>query len=409
MVVGSFAREAALLVIGGGRAGCAAAVRGAALGLQTILVDPLDPRDGPDAAGSPRAAATIDACRDRGVDVVEGRAAFGSTREVTVPGAAVPRIRFRRAVVATGACLAEPPGDWPDSPAVLRRAAEPRATGGPRTLLVSGASAPAVEAAARHAALGTQVVLAVPGERILPEADPDLAELVALRLSQSVEVLACTAAEAVRGAQGGIEATLGGKRRRFDAILAAQWLVPSTARLCLEKAQVRTGDGGFILVDEHLRTSNPRILAAGGVTGAPFSAAKATLQGRIAAEVAAGTPAAIDAVCLPFVVEADPPLAWCGLTRQEAEARAIPHQVATARRDCDGGATALARLLVDPAGGTVLGVALYGRGAALAIGEGALAVEMGAVAEDLASTVRGEGLLSILLTEAASCLGAAGA
>ncbi len=371
MVVGQFAREAHLVVIGGGPAGAAAAARAAELGIETVLVD-LQDRPVPP-----------------GVEIVRGLARFDGLRELSVAGEEILRLRFRRAVIATGARPLAPPEGWAEVPNVLDWDRALRLETVPGTMLVYGRGAAALALATPYAARGSAVTLVCPDAELLPEVDEDLFEPVALRLRESLA--------SIRLGEGERDCD----PARFDVAVAACGHAPATLELDLDKAQVAIDESGRVRVDQKLFTTNPRILAAGAVTGEPYSIGGAEQQGRIAAEVAAGLESAFDARALPWVIRSDPPIAWCGLTRRSAAAAGIAHEVAAARRSEGDRVLAVAKLLVEPAGRVVLGVGLCGRGAAETIGEGVLAVEMGAQAGDLAATVRSDSLPSRLLTEAA--------
>ena len=184
--------------------------------------------------------------------------------------------------------------------------------------------------------------------------------------------------------------------------IAVQGQHPCTDGLDLAKAQVEARPDGSIVVDDQLRTSNQRLFAVGDVTGAPFVAHKAISQGRVAAEVVSGRDSAFDARAIPCVAWTDLPLAWCGLTEAAARAEGIPHRVCTSRlREGSGGGEGFVKLILDPDSELVLDMGIAGSGAADVIGQGALAIEMGAVAADLASVVHAYPHLSALIAEAA--------
>src|SRR5207344_1064856 len=83
--------------------------------------------------------------------------------------------------------------------------------------------------------------------------------------------------------------------------------------LGLEATRARLTDGGTVMIDERCRTDDPHVYAVGDVTGEPMLAHRAMRQGKVAAEVIAGKPAAFDNAAIPAVVFTDPEIAWCGL------------------------------------------------------------------------------------------------
>ena len=168
---------------------------------------------------------------------------------------------------------------------------------------------------------------------------------------------------------------------------------PNSRDLGLEKTKVEVDEKGFIKVDPQRRTADPNILAIGDVAGEPMLAHKATREAHVAIEALAGEPAAFDNLAIPAVVFTDPEIAWCGLTETEAKNANREVKVARFPWAASGRAQTLSRtegftkLLFDPKTERVLGVGIVGVGAGELIAEGVLAVEMAAVARDVAETI----------------------
>jgi dihydrolipoamide dehydrogenase len=166
-------------------------------------------------------------------------------------------------------------------------------------------------------------------------------------------------------------------------------------------------DRGFVQVDEQMRTADPQIYAIGDVVGGAMLAHKAMYEGKVAAEAIAGKPSAFDVQAMPAVVYTDPQIAWCGLTEEEARSRNQPVKVtrfpwsASGRAASLGLSRGMTKLIVDPESGRVLGMGIVGREAGEMISEGVLAIEMGALAEDLAQTIHPHPTLSESEVEAA--------
>jgi dihydrolipoamide dehydrogenase len=145
----------------------------------------------------------------------------------------------------------------------------------------------------------------------------------------------------------------------------------------------------------------------GDVTGGPATAGRAVRQAIVAAEAICGLGSVYDPRAVPSVVFTDPPLAWCGLTESGAAAEGIAVRVCTVPWSTSGRAVSrgqtdgLTKLLLDPESGLVLGAAILGEGAPDMIGEAALAIEMGAVADDLAAVLHPHPSMSELIAEAA--------
>lgn len=395
MVVGQFTQETHLAVIGGGVAGLTAAVRAAELGVQTTVA-----RDG---AGPAPPSDLEKRCRELDVEIVEGHAAFEDARQIIVSAGTNARLRFKRAVIATGARPAPPPGGWPESKRVTDWLGAQQLDAVPKTLLVLGGGPVALEVAQAWAARGSAVSLATPDVRLLPEADPEIVMPLRERLVETLDAVCFGAAVSkLRELPDGVEVDFvegdHSWRRGFDHVIVALGHRPHTDGLDLSRAKIDLDDDHAVTVDAQLRTSNPRIFAAGGVTGAPFVVAHAVAQARVAAEVIAGGNSVYEPQAMPHIVSTDPPLAWCGLTEAAATAPGLPHRVALAGgTGCD---IRIAKLIYDPDSGSILGAGLVGPGAVDAIAEAVLAIEMGAVTTDLAATVHPFGTMSALLAEA---------
>jgi len=191
----------------------------------------------------------------------------------------------------------------------------------------------------------------------------------------------------------------------FDRVLVAVGRKPNTEQLGLEHTKVALSPQGFIQVDEQRRTTERTIFAIGDAAGEPMLAHKATHEGLIAARVIAGRKDAFDAT-VPAVVFTDPEIAWCGLTEEAANASGRPVTIARFPWAASGRATTLGRndgvtkLVLDAESGRVLGVGICGVGAGELIAEGVLAIEMGAVAEDVAASIHPHPTLSETIMEA---------
>ena len=145
----------------------------------------------------------------------------------------------------------------------------------------------------------------------------------------------------------------------------------------------------------------------GDVAGGMMLAHKAMREGKVAAEVIAGIPSAFDVRAIPAVVYTDPQIAWCGLTETEAkkENRAVKIQKFpwkfSGRAVTMGAPEGLTKILVDPESGRILGMGIAGRHTEGLISEGVLAIEMGALAEDMALSIHPHPTLSETEGEAA--------
>ncbi len=459
MVMGELSVETELLVIGGGPGGYAAAFRAADLGLDVTLVE-AEPRLGgvcllrgciPSKAllsaaeivqraregselgltfGDPqidlgrlrgwkedivgRLSGGLDRiAKQRGVQRVRGWARFDGSHKVRLEHSDIAGIRFKHAIIATGSTSNalpglpfRPGGRVMDSDGALALADVPE------RLLVIGGGYVGLEMGTVYAALGSRVTVVQRGDRLLPTADPDLVRPLARLAAKRFEAVHLNSRVSdVREDDTGVTVNLEGEARqenaRFDRVLVAIGRRPLLDDLNLESTGVTRGKHGAVEVDAQRRSREPALYAIGDAAGGIMLAHKAMAEGKVAAEAIAGKPAAFEPQAIPAVVYTDPQIAWCGLTEQEAQQRQIPVKVArfpwgaTGRALTENAGNGMTKLVCDPDTGRVLGVGIVGRHAESLITEGVLAVEMGALAEDLALSIHPHPSLSETLGEAA--------
>jgi dihydrolipoamide dehydrogenase len=285
----------------------------------------------------------------------------------------------------------------------------------PGSLLVVGGGYIGLELGSVYAALGTHVTVVEMLPGLLPGADRDLVLPVHKRLEKMFEaILLNTTVASLKEAAAGIRATFQGpavqekdRERVFDRVLVSVGRKPNSEIPGLENTQVRVGARGFLEVNKQLQTGDPSIYAIGDVVGEPMLAHKASHEGRVAVEAIAGHKVAFEPAAIPAVVFTDPEVAWCGLTETQAEKENREIKVAKFPWGASGRAVTLDRpegmtkLLIDPQTERVLGVGIVGVGAGELIAEGVLAVEMAALASDVAMTIHPHPTLSETMMEAA--------
>jgi dihydrolipoamide dehydrogenase len=197
------------------------------------------------------------------------------------------------------------------------------------------------------------------------------------------------------------------RERVFDKVLVSVGRRPNSEIPGLEKTRVQVGSRGFINVNPQRQTDDPAIYAIGDVAGEPMLAHKASHEGRTAVEAIAGHKVAFEPNAIPAVVFTDPEIAWAGLT--ETQAQKDNREVTIARFPWAASGRALTidrtegmtKLIVDPKSERVLGVGIVGAGAGELIAEGVLAIEMGALAKDLALTIHPHPTLSETIMQSA--------
>jgi dihydrolipoamide dehydrogenase len=254
---------------------------------------------------------------------------------------------------------------------------------------------------------------------LLPSADRDLVTPLERMLRKHFESIQLnTEVAGLTAKPDGIWATLktkeGQTEERFDRVLVSVGRRPNSAGLGLEKAGIQMTERGFIKVDSQRRTSAGHIFAIGDVAGDPGLAHKATAEARVVVEALLGEPAEWAVRAIPAVIFTDPEIAWAGITEQEAKTQGIQHEVLKFPWTASGRATTLARnegitkMIVEPESKRVLGIGIVGIGAGEMIAEAVLAIEMGAVARDIAESIHAHPTLSETIMESAElALGAA--
>jgi dihydrolipoamide dehydrogenase len=349
----------------------------------------------------------------RSIQRIQGRAAFESADTVRISGMETVHVRFKNAIIATGSTPASLAGvEFVEGGRIMDSSGALELADIPETLLVVGAGYVGLELGSVYAALGSRVTLVEMGKRILPGVDEDLARPLAKRLEASFHGMYFqSSVEEMNESEDGVvvkfSGTIDPPEQRFDRALVAVGRRAATGGLGLDKAGVKTDKRGFIVVDERMQTSREGIFAVGDVVGGAMLAHKATYEGKIAAEVIAGKPAVFDARAIPAVVYTDPQVAWCGLTEQEARKKDIPYQVQrfpwkfSGRALTMDAAEGMTKILADPETQRILGVGIVGRNTEGMISEGTLAMEMGALAEDMALTIHPHPTLSETEGEAA--------
>jgi len=322
-------------------------------------------------------------------------------------------LSFDRIILATGSRPAIIPALKLDTPRVMDSTAALDLAEVPKTLFVIGGGYIGLELGTVYAALGCKVsvVEMLPG--LLPGADRDLVLPLHKRMEKSLEsILLNTTVASVKEETSGIRVTFDGpevkeRERVFDKVLVSVGRKPNSEIPGLEKTQARVGPRGFIQVNKQLQTDDPVIYAIGDVAGEPMLAHKASHEGRTAVEAIAGHKVAFEPSAIPAVVFTDPEIAWCGLTETEAQKQNREFKVAKFPWAASGRAMTLDRtegmtkLIVDPESERVLGVGIVGAGAGELIAEGVLAIEMGALAKDVALTIHTHPTLSETVMESA--------
>jgi dihydrolipoamide dehydrogenase len=445
-------QHAEVVVIGGGPGGYTAAFRAADLGMQVVLIERYEQLGGvclnvgciPSKALLHIAEVVSEAreLHERGVDfgepsfdlgrmrafkegvvgnltkglagladrrkvgVLRGSGRFSAADRVSVEtGGETTTVSFDDCIIATGSQSIELPGIPHDDPRVMDSTDALRLEEIPQRLLVIGGGIIGLEMAAIYDALGSKITLVELTDALIPGCDRDLVKPLQARIAKRYErILLGTKVARVEKRPDGLEVFFEGgdapASERFDRVLVAVGRLPNVRAIDAEKAGVAVDERGFIAVDSQLRTSTPHIYAIGDIVGQPMLAHKATHEGKTAAEVIAGLPAAFDPKAIPSVAYTDPEIAWAGLSEAEAKAEGIAFKkvsfpwAASGRAQGIGRTEGVTKLIFGAEDRRLLGAGIVGCNAGELIAEAVLALEMGANAENLARAIHAHPTLS---------------
>ncbi len=459
MVMGELMLETEVLVIGGGPGGYSAAFRAADLGMEVTMVDMAERPGGvclfrgcipsktylhlAELIHDTRRAAEMGITFDkpkidlegirnwkgsvidkmanglvtlsekRGVQRIKGRAIFESSDSVRLHDSDISHIKFRHAIVATGSHPIPFPGISPKKDGrIMTSTGALDLVDVPESLLIIGGGYVGLEIGTVYASLGSRITVVELTDQLLAGVDQDLVEPLHRRLKEIFEVVHLntkvvsmeeTASNVKVRIHDGSEKT----EQRFDRVLVGIGRQPNSKGLGLEQTKIKIDDRGFIEVDDQQRTADSKIFAAGDVAGGYMLAHKASREGKVAAEVIVGEPSAFDARAIPAVVYTDPQIAWAGITEEQARKQNLTISVRrfpwkfSGRAATMGAPEGLTKIIAEPETNRILGIGIVGREAEGLIAEAVLAIEMGALVDDLALSIHAHPTLSETESEAA--------
>ncbi|MDH1195772.1 dihydrolipoyl dehydrogenase [Stenotrophomonas sp. GD03958] len=345
-------------------------------------------------------------CNVQGV----GRFISANEMEITAADGSTQLLRFQKCIIAAGSQAVKLPNFPWDDARVMDSTDALELAEVPGSLLVVGGGIIGLEMATVYSALGSKVTVVEFMDQLMPGADKDLVKPLADRLKkQGIEVHLKTKASGVTADAKGITVTFEAAEEgqapalaqgTFDRVLVAVGRSPNGKKIDAEKAGVQVTERGFIPVDRQMRTNVPHIFAIGDIVGNPMLAHKATHEGKLAAEVAAGHKKEWVARVIPSVAYTNPEIAWVGVTETEAKAKGLKVGVAKFPWAASGRAIGIGRtegftkLIFDEETHRIIGGAIVGVHAGDLLAEIGLAIEMGAEAEDIGHTIHAHPTLS---------------
>lgn len=447
MVMGDMTMKVDVVVIGSGPGGYSAAFRAADLGLDVTLVDSREKPGGsnlyegcipskiylhqaqllldtPNAHTMgihfPKATINLQQLRagkdqivdslannlhqlstQRGIQVIQGKVFFENATTLRLKDSEIAQLQFKHVIIATGSVPLIFPGTTPstDSKIIYSTGAlNPRVI--PEKLLIIGGGYTGLELGTIYAAFGSTVHLAEKQQDLLPGVDKDLSQPLKRKLPELfARIMVHTTVNKITEHKDSVQVELqtpeGVTTESYDRVLVTIGRRPASAELGLENTGVKRNEDGFIQTNPQQQTTAANIFAVGDVTNGIMLTHTAIREGRIAAEVIAGLPAAYDVRAVPNILYTSPQIAWCGLTEREAVEQHIPVIILkhpwkySARAKIIGSTAGLTKVIVSQADGRILGAGICGRRAEELISEWVLAIELGALAEDIELCLHG--------------------
>ena len=351
--------------------------------------------------------------KQRKVRVVRGTARFASPQQLEVEhDGARELVDFDQCIIAAGSEPTVLPG-MPSDPRIIDSTGALELGELPERMLVIGGGIIGLEMATVYDALGVKVSVVELTKTLIPGCDRDLVKPLEKRIAARYEaIMLGTRVVKMEAGTHGITVHFDGDQapaqpQSYGRVLVAVGRSANGRKLAVDKAGVEVNERGLIKVDKQQRTNVPHIFAIGDIVGQPMLAHKASHEGKVAAEVAAGEKSFFDARVVPAVAYTDPEVAWVGLTEEEAKARGVAYEkgafpwAASARSLTLGRGEGLTKLLFDPGTKRLVGAGIVGVNAGDLIAEAGLAIEMGADAADIGLTVHPHPTLSETLAFAA--------
>jgi dihydrolipoamide dehydrogenase len=440
MVMGSIPEQVDLAIIGGGVGGYVAAIRAAELGLSIALVEKeklgghclnyacipsktminisdilyqaqhsekfgitgnvtLDPKKMLEwriSVSKKLEDGVAFLCKMNQIDVFKGTATFLSNRTIQLTDGV--SLEYKKAIIATGSEPITMKG-FEFGGNVIDYKQSLLLDYIPKTMVIIGAGYVAVEIGTLYAKLGSKVSIIARSD-VLSKFDRDAVDLVKKRMTD-LGITIYTGAAPVSHDEKGVTLSNG---MWLDAtvIVVAIGLQPYTKDLGLENTKVQLDDKGFVKIDSSsLRTDEPNIFAVGDVVGEPMLAHKAMRQGVIAAEIAGNLKSSYDNIVVPGVIFSDPEIAIAGSVEESDTIKVTKFPLTALGRSIALDTTnGFVKIAYDSTN-TVKGVEIVSSEASSLISEAALAIEMYANLEDIASTIHPHPTYSEAVQEAA--------
>ena len=352
----------------------------------------------------------ISLCKQRDVSFINSRGTFTDSNTIKLSNNS--SLVFDRCIIATGSRPIMPQKFIDNKLFMMDSTEALKLSTIPEKMLVVGGGYIGLELGKVYSSLGSRVTIVEMRDGLLPNVDRDLIRPLQEKLSKEFEAIYLnTEIVSIRESKKLGHVTMVKATEQFeesfDSILMSVGRRPNTDKIGLECTNVQLDDKGFIKVDGKRQTADSKILAIGDVSGEPMLAHKASHEARIAIDGILGKDVSFNNKIIPAVVFTDPEVAWCGLTESDAKNNNIDVEVARFPWGASGRAHTISRtegmtkIILEPMTKRLLGVGIVGHGAGELIGEGVLAINMGAKAEDLSNCIHPHPTLSETIMESA--------
>jgi dihydrolipoamide dehydrogenase len=346
------------------------------------------------------------------VQIIRGSAFFNDPHHLRVViGDEAQSYQFKEAIIATGSRPLEI-GGFPFKGRVLDSTGALKLKIQPKHFVVIGGGYIGCQMASVFANVGSKVTIIEAADNLLMGFEDDMVELVKRQFSsKNVDIITKAKAKAATETENSVQVTYtkDGEEKSIEAdvVMVSVGRIPNTDDLGLQMAGVEVNERGFIKVDEQGRTSQSHIFAIGDVTLGAALAHKASYEAKIAAGALVGHNVKIDYIAMPAVCSADPELAIVGLSKKQAEAEGI--EVAVSVFPFEASGTALShgdtegfvRIIMEKQTGLIIGGQVAGFGAGSIIAELALAIETRMNIEDVALTIHAHPTMSEVVLDGA--------
>jgi mercuric reductase len=346
----------------------------------------------------------VDLAADYGWEIIAGTARFAGNAgapglQVSLGDGGTVSIEAEHYLIATGAAPWIPPADGLEQAGYLTSATAMELTELPESMLVIGGNAVGLEMAQMFARLGTQVTIAEALDRLAPFEEPEVSAAIEDALDdEGIGIRTAATVMSVRREATSRSVRIrtagdGDRELAYGQVLVAAGRRPAATGLNLDTVGVKAGGHGEVLTDSRQRTANPRIWAAGDVTGGPQFVYVAAAQGSIAAGNALlHSERRVDYTALPRVTFTSPAIASAGLTEAEllalrvpCDCRVVPLEAvprAVVARDTRG----VVKLVAEAGTGRIRGAHVVADGAGEVITAAVYAIRAQMTVTDLAGT-----------------------